>query len=275
MKPEGKTPLTPRWVNFGIWIPLCGAALSEAAFAIESTSMRSSLLPALVLGELRLALASFFLGAAAFFALRGSLRKGKTAIAACIAFLPVLAVSALFLLAPKQAHLPTVLQATEAYAALVFIVAGAARLLGRSGPPSGAGRIAGALAPLGLPGIALLAIAAVGARLPAGYPYLALGAVGIGLTLARLVSCLLRGTRAGPLALEEKALEAYRVSEREREIARLVARGSTNQEIADALFISLSTVKAHLASLLAKTGTKNRVQMIAKLSNPTASLNGS
>ena len=40
-----------------------------------------------------------------------------------------------------------------------------------------------------------------------------------------------------------------------------VARGRTNAEIATDLHISLSTVKTHLSSLMAKLGTRNRVEM--------------
>ena len=40
-----------------------------------------------------------------------------------------------------------------------------------------------------------------------------------------------------------------------------VARGLTNAEIADALHISLSTVKTHLASLMQKLGARNRVEI--------------
>ncbi len=40
-----------------------------------------------------------------------------------------------------------------------------------------------------------------------------------------------------------------------------VARGRTNAEIADELYISLSTVKTHLASLMNKLGARNRVEI--------------
>ena len=40
-----------------------------------------------------------------------------------------------------------------------------------------------------------------------------------------------------------------------------VARGRTNAEIADELHISLSTVKSHLAALMAKLGVRNRVEI--------------
>ena len=48
---------------------------------------------------------------------------------------------------------------------------------------------------------------------------------------------------------------------REEEVLVTVARGLTNAEIADELHISLSTVKTHLASLMNKLGTRNRVEI--------------
>jgi len=48
---------------------------------------------------------------------------------------------------------------------------------------------------------------------------------------------------------------------REEEVLVTVARGRTNAEIADELYISLSTVKTHLASLMSKLGARNRVEI--------------
>ncbi|MER0243972.1 response regulator transcription factor, partial [Streptomyces sp. HSW2009] len=53
------------------------------------------------------------------------------------------------------------------------------------------------------------------------------------------------------------------LTERELEVARLVARGRTNQEIRAALVLSLSTVKTHLASIQTKLGLRNRVEIAA------------
>ena len=49
------------------------------------------------------------------------------------------------------------------------------------------------------------------------------------------------------------------LSERELDVARAVARGLGNQEIAAELFISLSTVKTHLTSIQTKLHLRNRV----------------
>jgi DNA-binding NarL/FixJ family response regulator len=48
---------------------------------------------------------------------------------------------------------------------------------------------------------------------------------------------------------------------REEEVLVRVARGRTNGEIADELYISLSTTKTHLASLMAKLRARNRVEL--------------
>jgi DNA-binding NarL/FixJ family response regulator len=48
---------------------------------------------------------------------------------------------------------------------------------------------------------------------------------------------------------------------REEQVVVTVAQGRTNSEIADQLHISLSTVKTHLASVMAKLGARNRVEI--------------
>jgi DNA-binding NarL/FixJ family response regulator len=51
------------------------------------------------------------------------------------------------------------------------------------------------------------------------------------------------------------------LTEREEQVVRTVAGGSSNAEIADELHISLSTVKTHLASVMNKLGARNRVEI--------------
>jgi DNA-binding NarL/FixJ family response regulator len=51
------------------------------------------------------------------------------------------------------------------------------------------------------------------------------------------------------------------LTDREEQVLVFVARGRTNAEIATELFISLSTVKTHLASLMNKLGARNRVEI--------------
>ncbi|MCF3965011.1 response regulator transcription factor [Streptomyces fuscigenes] len=53
------------------------------------------------------------------------------------------------------------------------------------------------------------------------------------------------------------------LSAREREVLALVARGTSNREIAKELFISEATVKTHLTHLYAKLGVKDRAAAVA------------
>jgi DNA-binding NarL/FixJ family response regulator len=53
-----------------------------------------------------------------------------------------------------------------------------------------------------------------------------------------------------------------RLSEREREVLVLMARGATNLEIAAELFVSERTVKGHISSIFAKLGARDRAAAI-------------
>jgi DNA-binding CsgD family transcriptional regulator/tetratricopeptide (TPR) repeat protein len=64
-----------------------------------------------------------------------------------------------------------------------------------------------------------------------------------------------RGARGEPL------------SERELEIARLVARGASNPEIAQLLFLSRKTVERHVSNLLVKLAVRNRAELASRLAS--------
>ena len=51
------------------------------------------------------------------------------------------------------------------------------------------------------------------------------------------------------------------LTEREEQVLLTIARGRTNAEIAAELYISISTVKTHIGSLMAKLGARNRVEV--------------
>ena len=51
------------------------------------------------------------------------------------------------------------------------------------------------------------------------------------------------------------------LTDREEQVLLSVARGRTNREIAEEHYITLSTVKTHIASLMAKLGARNRVEI--------------
>ncbi|ACZ83632.1 response regulator [Streptosporangium roseum] len=73
---------------------------------------------------------------------------------------------------------------------------------------------------------------------------------------ARLLSAF---AGSGPVSPPAKPVET--LTDREEQILATVARGRTNSEIADEFYISLSTVKSHIASLMAKLGARNRVEI--------------
>ncbi|MFJ8578314.1 response regulator [Micromonospora sp. NPDC093277] len=66
-----------------------------------------------------------------------------------------------------------------------------------------------------------------------------------------------------PPAPGPRNAEPMPLTTREREVARLVAQGRTNAEIAAELFIAAGTVKNHLAGIQQKLGVRNRVGIAA------------
>jgi DNA-binding CsgD family transcriptional regulator len=68
-----------------------------------------------------------------------------------------------------------------------------------------------------------------------------------------------RTWRRGRASRGESPLE--RLSERERQIAMLIAAGNSNPEIANTLFLSRKTIERHVSNILARTNTRNRTDL--------------
>jgi NarL family two-component system response regulator LiaR len=55
----------------------------------------------------------------------------------------------------------------------------------------------------------------------------------------------------------------HELTEREMEVLNLVVQGQSNRQIADGMFISIATVKAHVSSILSKLQVSSRAEAIA------------
>lgn len=62
----------------------------------------------------------------------------------------------------------------------------------------------------------------------------------------------------------KKAIENLNISKRELEVLSLMSKGMNNQEIADALFVSISTIKTHSSKLFEKLEVSRRTQAVEK-----------
>ena len=67
--------------------------------------------------------------------------------------------------------------------------------------------------------------------------------------------------RSGEVHQFDQLQAKYDLTDREKEVALLLVRGLSNQEIADALFISLATVKSHTHNIYQKTVTRNKAEL--------------
>ncbi len=65
------------------------------------------------------------------------------------------------------------------------------------------------------------------------------------------------------IVLNEK-FEKYGLSAREAEVLKYISQGMKNQEIADKMFVSLSTVKTHTKNIFEKMDVRNRIEAVRK-----------
>lgn len=71
-------------------------------------------------------------------------------------------------------------------------------------------------------------------------------------------------TESVEFSVDEAALKAKGITKREYEVLGLIADGLSNQEIAERLFVSQSTVKTHTSNLFSKLDASRRTQAIQK-----------
>lgn len=66
---------------------------------------------------------------------------------------------------------------------------------------------------------------------------------------------------------QDTIAEDHRLTVREREVLELIYQGSSNADIAEKLFISLSTVKTHVKNIFEKTGATSRMELVFLINN--------
>lgn len=84
-----------------------------------------------------------------------------------------------------------------------------------------------------------------------------------GALLAPSITRRLIGQFAQRLAVDTSVSgRIERLTDRERDVVIAIARGSSNAEISESLFIGAATVKSHVSSILAKLGLRDRAQVV-------------
>jgi DNA-binding NarL/FixJ family response regulator len=82
--------------------------------------------------------------------------------------------------------------------------------------------------------------------------------------LANIIHSLRKNSKSldGRVSINSEDISRYNLSKREMEIIQLMIDGKSNQDIGDALVISISTVKKHVYNIFTKLGINSRMQML-------------
>jgi NarL family two-component system response regulator LiaR len=91
--------------------------------------------------------------------------------------------------------------------------------------------------------------------------FTALG-IWVGLKLTSKRKILITPNSSDDFVVSEEMLNSLAISKREHEVLTLMAEGLSNQEIADKLFVSLSTIKTHSANIFSKLEVRRRTQAV-------------
>lgn len=118
-------------------------------------------------------------------------------------------------------------------------------------------------------------LAALWVRLDLGVALAQAGAGEAAAELARTAAATVR--ELAEQALRSLGVRTWRraaagapLTGREQEVARLVADGATNREIATMLFLSPKTVERHVSNALRKLGARNRTELASRMRDGTA-----
>ena len=87
-------------------------------------------------------------------------------------------------------------------------------------------------------------------------------AAGDGLLAPSVTRRLIQEFARRPVQMERASPRLEALTPREREVLELIAKGLTNAEMAETLFVGEATVKSHVGHLLMKLGLRDRVQAV-------------
>ncbi|WP_339695708.1 response regulator transcription factor [uncultured Roseivirga sp.] len=86
----------------------------------------------------------------------------------------------------------------------------------------------------------------------------------LGIYLGRGINKEKGAEKKAPSHIDENRIQALGISPRELEVLQLISQGLSNNEIAETLFVSESTIKTHISNLFVKLDVKRRTQAVIR-----------